>query len=59
MQAYKTLEARFARISSIEDAIGILQWDAETRCPTELLTVAPISSQRSRVSPMSFSSHAT
>jgi len=33
MQAYKTLEARFARISSIEDAIGILQWDAETLMP--------------------------
>ncbi|WP_201838527.1 carboxypeptidase M32 [Microvirga zambiensis] len=33
MQAYKTLEARFARISSIEDAIGILQWDAETMMP--------------------------
>ena len=33
MQAYKTLEERFARISSIEDAIGILQWDAETMMP--------------------------
>lgn len=33
MPAYKTLEARFARISSIEDAIGILQWDAETLMP--------------------------
>jgi len=25
MQAYRSLEERFARISSIEDAIGILQ----------------------------------
>ena len=33
MQAYTTLEERFARISSIEDAIGILQWDAETMMP--------------------------
>lgn len=33
MQAYKTLEERFARISSIEDAIGILQWDSETMMP--------------------------
>jgi carboxypeptidase Taq len=33
MQTYKTLEERFARISSIEDAIGILQWDAETLMP--------------------------
>jgi carboxypeptidase Taq len=33
MQAYHTLEERFARISSIEDSIGILQWDAETIMP--------------------------
>ncbi|KLK93951.1 peptidase M32 [Microvirga vignae] len=33
MHAYPTLEERFARISSIEDAIGILQWDAETMMP--------------------------
>src|ERR671917_859725 len=33
MQVYHTLEERFARISSIEDAIGILQWDAETMMP--------------------------
>jgi carboxypeptidase Taq len=33
MEAYKTLEDRFARISSIEDAVGILQWDAETLMP--------------------------
>ena len=33
MQVYRSLEERFARISSIEDAIGILQWDAETMMP--------------------------
>ena len=33
MQIYHLLEERFARISSIEDAIGILQWDAETMMP--------------------------
>jgi carboxypeptidase Taq len=33
MQVYRTLEERFARISSIEDSIGILQWDAETMMP--------------------------
>ncbi|WP_262298011.1 carboxypeptidase M32 [Microvirga sesbaniae] len=33
METYKTLEDRFARISSIEDAVGILQWDAETLMP--------------------------
>ncbi|MBJ6127718.1 carboxypeptidase M32 [Microvirga splendida] len=33
MQVYRSLEERFARISSIEDAIGILQWDAETLMP--------------------------
>jgi carboxypeptidase Taq len=29
MQVYHTLEERFARISSSEDSIGILQWDTE------------------------------
>jgi carboxypeptidase Taq len=33
MQVYRSLEERFARISSIEDAIGILQWDTETMMP--------------------------
>jgi len=33
MQAYRSLETRFARLGSIEDAIGILQWDAETMMP--------------------------
>jgi carboxypeptidase Taq len=33
MQAYKSLEERFARIGSIEDALGILQWDTETMMP--------------------------
>ncbi|UVF19270.1 carboxypeptidase M32 [Microvirga terrae] len=33
METYKTLEDRFARISSIADAVGILQWDAETLMP--------------------------
>jgi carboxypeptidase Taq len=33
MQAYRALEARFARIAAIEDAVGILQWDAETMMP--------------------------
>jgi carboxypeptidase Taq len=33
MQVYRSLEERFARINSIEDAIGILQWDAETMMP--------------------------
>src|SRR5918997_1649991 len=33
MQAYDTLEIRFARIAAIEDALGILQWDAETMMP--------------------------
>jgi len=33
MQAYSSLEARFARLSAIEDALGILQWDAETLMP--------------------------
>src|SRR5215212_4544596 len=33
MQAYSSLEARFARLSAIQDALGILQWDAETMMP--------------------------
>jgi carboxypeptidase Taq len=33
MDAYRSLEARFARMSAIEDALGILQWDAETMMP--------------------------
>ena len=33
MDAYRSLEARFARLASIEDALGILQWDAETMMP--------------------------
>jgi carboxypeptidase Taq len=33
MQAYQSLEVRFARIASIEDALGILHWDAETMMP--------------------------
>jgi carboxypeptidase Taq len=33
MNVYRSLEERFARVSSIEDAIGILQWDAETMMP--------------------------
>jgi carboxypeptidase Taq len=33
MQAYRSLESRFARLASIEDAVGILQWDAETMMP--------------------------
>ncbi|HEX2553511.1 MAG TPA: carboxypeptidase M32 [Microvirga sp.] len=33
MEAYRSLEARFARIAAIEDALGILQWDAETTMP--------------------------
>lgn len=33
MQVYRSLEERFARISSIEDAIGILQWDTEIMMP--------------------------
>jgi carboxypeptidase Taq len=33
MQAYRSLEGRFSRLASIEDAIGILQWDAETMMP--------------------------
>jgi carboxypeptidase Taq len=33
MQAYRTLEGRFARLGSIEDVIGILHWDARTMMP--------------------------
>jgi len=33
MQAYSSLEARFARVAAIQDALGILQWDAETMMP--------------------------
>jgi carboxypeptidase Taq len=33
MQAYRTLEQRFSRLSAIEDAIGILGWDRETTMP--------------------------
>lgn len=33
MNVYRSLEERFARVSSIEDAIGILQWDSETMMP--------------------------
>jgi carboxypeptidase Taq len=33
MEAYRTLEARFARLNAVEDAVGILQWDAETMMP--------------------------
>jgi carboxypeptidase Taq len=31
--AYQSLETRFARMASIADAVGILQWDAETMMP--------------------------
>jgi carboxypeptidase Taq len=33
MHVYDSLEARFARITAIEDALGVLQWDAETVMP--------------------------
>ena len=33
IQAYRSLEARFARIAAVEDSIGLLQWDAETMMP--------------------------
>ena len=33
MQAYEALEARFARISAIEGALGILHWDTRTMMP--------------------------
>jgi len=33
MQAYPALEQRFARLSAISDAIGILAWDKETTMP--------------------------
>jgi carboxypeptidase Taq len=31
--AYRALERRFSRVSAIGDALGILQWDAETTMP--------------------------
>ncbi|HSK39929.1 MAG TPA: carboxypeptidase M32 [Arenibaculum sp.] len=33
MTAYEELERRFGRISAINDALGILQWDSETIMP--------------------------
>ena len=33
MQAYRTLERRFARLSRLGDALGILGWDKETTMP--------------------------
>ena len=33
VQAYEALEARFARISAIEGALGILHWDTRTMMP--------------------------
>ncbi|MBV9653937.1 MAG: carboxypeptidase M32, partial [Acetobacteraceae bacterium] len=33
MEAYRALEACFARMAAIEDAIGILSWDRETTMP--------------------------
>ncbi|MEE8270271.1 MAG: carboxypeptidase M32 [Alphaproteobacteria bacterium] len=33
MSAYQQLERRFARISSLDNALGILQWDQETMMP--------------------------
>ena len=33
MNAYQTLERRFARLSAIGDAIGILGWDTQTMMP--------------------------
>src|SRR3954452_13665229 len=33
MQAYRALEDRFARLSSIADVIGLLHWDARTMMP--------------------------
>lgn len=33
MTAYQRLEARFKRISAVENALGILQWDEETMMP--------------------------
>ena len=33
MDAYRALEESFARIAAVEDALGILQWDAETLMP--------------------------
>ena len=34
MDAYSALEARFARLSAIEDALSILHWDAQTIMPS-------------------------
>ena len=33
MPAYQMLETRFARLSAVEDALGILGWDRETMMP--------------------------
>src|SRR5689334_1851751 len=33
MQAYRALEDRFARLSSIADVVGLLHWDARTMMP--------------------------
>ncbi len=33
MDAYRTLERRFARLSAVGDALGILGWDKETTMP--------------------------
>ena len=33
MSAYATLERRFARISALQDAAGILDWDSQTMMP--------------------------
>ena len=33
MRAYDALEARFARLSAIEGALGILHWDTQTMMP--------------------------
>ena len=33
MNSYRSLEQKFARIATIRDVIGILNWDAETVMP--------------------------
>ncbi len=33
MTAYRQLETRFGRIAAVEDALGILDWDAQTMMP--------------------------
>ncbi|KAB1072769.1 carboxypeptidase M32 [Methylobacterium planeticum] len=33
MQAYRALESRFARLAALQDAAGILGWDAQTLMP--------------------------